>query len=386
VLRLRYVPTFLVVGLFVSVLTVPLSIGASSPKIASNLPEFGVSVVIDDTPPMPDSQEIAQAQNVFTYVASLGADAVSINFPFYMASQTASTVSSGSGTPTPATIRAIVEVAEEHGLKVQLRPLMSETIFDTNVTGEWRGTIVLANIGEWFQSYWNWLKPYLIVAKDTNVGTFAIGSELNTLISSSSTSSKYPGAPTIGNHNFLGYWLVLRHEAQSIIGDHLVYAASHLEFASVPDISFGYDAYYPVILPKGTPAPSATTTSAVVSEFTTGMEKAYGSTGFASTLPSTRLEEVGIGAVVGAWTRPNDFSYPADTPIARWVQADWDTAMCDTFLHDNMTGIYFWAVSFQGFSPTYNADTNDPPSLYDFEGTITQTAIANCFAQIRAAH
>jgi hypothetical protein len=60
--------------------------------------------------------------------------------------------------------------------------------------------------------------------------------------------------------------------------------------------------------------------------------------------------------------------------------------MCDTFIHDNMSGLYFWSVDFNNFSPTYDADTNHPPSLYDFENTASQSAIESCFAQIKAAH
>jgi hypothetical protein len=382
VTRRRLIPICLTVGLFVSALAVPTTLGALSPRSSSSLPEFGISVTLNDTAPMADNLQMAQAQAVFSYVASLGADAVAINFPFYMSSQSSSTVTSGSGTPTPAALKGMIEIAEENGLKVQLRPLMSESDFDTPITGAWRGSIVPANIGEWFESYWTWLEPYLVVAEETNVGSVAIGSELNSLISPGATSSK-TGEPTIGIHNFLGYWITLRNEAQAIIGDRMVYAASHLDFSTVPGIGFGYDAYYPVILPAGTkPFNSSTPASTVVSAFLSSMEKSYQSAGFAATLSATRLEEVGIAAAGGAWTHPNDFGYPSNTPVERWVQADWDTAMCDTFIHFNMTGLYFWSVNFNQFSPTYNASA----ALYDFEKTSTQMAIEGCFTKIRADH
>lgn len=379
--RRRWIPVCLTAGLFLSALAVP-SLGATTPRTSSPLPEFGIGVTINDDPPLPDNQEMAQAQSVFSYVASLGADSVSINFPFYMASQSASSVYSGSGTPSPAALKGIIEIAEENGLSVQLRPLMSEADFDTPITGEWRGSIVPSNVGAWFTSYWNWLEPYLIVAKQTDVESFAIGSELNTLVSAGATTSATPGAPVVGIHNWLPYWLILRHEVQSIIGDKMVYAASHLLYATIPGVQFGYDAYYPVTIPAGDPPPSESDTTTTVNEFAASMEKSFQSDGFAATLSSTRLEEVGIAAAANAWTQPNDFNYPSDTPIERWVQADWDSAMCDTFMHYNMTGLYFWDVNFNGYSPSYNASD----SLYDFEKTATETAIRTCFAEIRAAH
>lgn len=351
------------------------------PRTTGSSQEYGVAVVFSDTPPLSDTQEIAQARKVFAYIEGLGANAVSLNFFFYQASQTSDSVSSGSGTPSPDVLKAIIEVAEADGLTVQLRPLMSESVFDTPITGAWRGSIVPSNPAAWFASYEEWLKPYAVVAEETGVTSFAIGSELNTLVTATPTTAK-GGEPTIGAHNYLNYWAVLYQDLQSILGDRLVYADSHLIFQTVPGTQFGFDAWTPVKIPSGDPTPTSTTPAAtVVGEFEPSMLADFASSGFPSTLQTARLEEVGIAAVQGAWTQPNDYNYPVDTPVARWVQADWFTAMCDAFKTDHMKGMYVWDVDFNTFSPTYDADTAG--DIYNFEGTSAQTALESCFASLR---
>lgn len=375
--RSRVWPVALVATIAAASFVGPTATSATSDS--ASLPNFGISVAFSDSPPLPDPAEMAQAQAVFSYVAGLGADAVSLDFPFYMSSQSASSVSSGSGTPSPETLKGIIEIAENDGLRVQLRPLMSEANFDGSYTRAWRGTIVPADINAWFSSYWTWLRPYLVVAKQTNAASFVIGSELTSLISPNKTTSS-TGEPTIGVHNFLGDWLVLRREAQSIVGDRLMYAASHFQFSTVPDIAFGYDAYAPVIIPSDEPPPSPTNPN-TVNEFVASMESSFQMPRFAAPLSSTTLEEVGIPAAYNAWEIPNVYAYAPGTPVERWVQADWDTAMCTTFIHDDMAGIYFWAVDFNTFTPSLNASAD----LYNFERTETQTAISSCFSNIRAA-
>jgi hypothetical protein len=368
--------TFIVAVACVAVaVVVPPALASNRAHYSTGLPELGIVVDFSDTAPLSDSKEVAQAQRVFSYVASLGANAVSLNFPFYMSSQTASTVASGIGTPSPDVLAAIVEVARQDGLTVQLRPDLSELGDDTPKTGNWRGTIAPANPSEWFISYGNWLKPYAIVAKQTGVTSFSIGVELSSLVTATPTKH-------IGAHNYLTYWVPLTQNLQTILGDRLLYSAAHLNFQSVPGVQFGFDAYNPVTLAKDVAKPTSKTLKAtVVSDFVPSISKGFQAAGFASTLNSTRLEEVGIAAVDGAWTQPNNFNYPPNTAVARWVQADYDTAMCNVFESDHMAGIYFYDLDFNTFSPSFNADTAH--SLYNWEGTATASSISSCFAQVR---
>jgi hypothetical protein len=195
---LKIAPAALGATCIVCSLAIPPALASNSPHQAQSAPEMGVSVVFSDVAPLPDNQELAQAQRVFKYISGLGANAVSLNIPFYMSSQSASTVSSGIGTPSAPVLRAIIEVARQDGLSVQLRPLLSELGDDTVTTGEWRGSIVPADPAEWFASYWTWLEPYVLVAKQTGVSSFSIGAELNTMVTATPSTATSPEAPTIG--------------------------------------------------------------------------------------------------------------------------------------------------------------------------------------------
>lgn len=335
----------------------------SHPRLVpASTTELGIAVYLSDAAPLADGPEIALAHQVFGYVKSLDANSVSINFPFYEVGQTptngqmtASAVQSGSGTPSVQLLASFVRVAQQDGLTVQLRPLLSEEGDSISQAFGWRGAIAPANVNAWFQSYWTWLRPYLVMARTTGVGSFSIGAELSSLL------------PYATN------WIQLIHRAQSVYGPNVIYSNAHAALLTVPSTRLGFDAYFSVTPPTGT----TVNQSNAISIFTNGIQNGFVTDRFPATFRTTRIEEVGIAAVRGAWQFPNVSLYPAGTPIVRWVQADWYTATCNVAKSLHMHGLYFWGVGFNYFSPSYNADVG--ANSFRFQGTISETAIKSCF-------
>ena len=350
-----------------------------TPKISSWHPELGFDVIFGDGPLLSDKQEISKASQVFAYSASLGANAVALNFNFYEVGQspshseeTASAVQSGTGTPSPQLLSSIIILAESYGLKVQLRPLLSEEGDVANISA--RSTISPTDPVSWFHSYEAWLKPYLYVAAADNVTSISIGSELGSLVTA------YPGT-FIGAHNFLPEWLALTQFAGSIYHGSMLYAASHATTATVPGVGFGFDAYTAISLPSGSPHPTgATPLSTVIAEFTPGITKNYQLETPASP-GQTRIEEMGLPAVDNAWLTPSEYAYFPTPTVQRWVQEAWITANCNVFISKHMLGLYIWGISLNSFSPTYNADTAADP--YNFQGTASEASISSCFSNAK---
>lgn len=360
-------------------MTISLALATASIAFASHdsLPgstvdTHGVDVLIDNTSRVSDRAVMEKAEKLFSYVEGLGANAVSLNFPFFMNGLTDSDVFPEAATPSPALMRTLIEVAESDGLQVQLRPLVE---LNGGKAGAWRGIIQPQSVSEWFRAYWDCLEPYAIVAAQTDVTSFSIGAELNSLVED---------APVNGSRNRFGwnndipYWEGLVQEFRSVVGNGLLYSASRLSVSTIPGIAFGYDEYTPVDLPSNRQPMSSTPMAQVVNEFTASIEQTIHRSTFPA-LSSVSLEEVDLGAYVGAWRTPWMVGAPSGTPVARWVQADWDTAMCNVFLKNNMAGIYFWTLNLPRFSSAPNKANGE--SFGGFVGTATASAIASCFAR-----
>ena len=275
-------------------------------------------------------------------------------------------------TPSPTLLRTLIEVAESDRLQVQLRPLVN---INGGSLAKWRGVIRPRSVSAWFASYWTCLKPYAIVAAETGVTSFSVGAELNSLVEDA-PSARPPRA--FAWNNDLPYWDVLIQQLRSIVGDRLLYSASHLSLSTVPGVGFGYDFYAPITFPKRG-APTASTPSAkVVLEFEGAMEHAIHRAGFPA-LTTVSLEEVGIGAFVGAWQEPWLIGGPKGAKVARWVQEDWDTALCDVSLTNHMSSIYFWSLYLPCFSVSHAKANN--ANIGGFVGTPTVSSIRACFAR-----
>jgi hypothetical protein len=325
-------------------------LGASGVTVA---PELGIAVNVSDTMAYNPATAVADAEKVFAYVKALNANSVSIVYPFYVTSQTSNDPHSGLGTPSVSSLAAVVAQARRDGLRVQLRPLLSDAQFNTPVTQKWRGSLTPTNPAAWFNAYWNWLEPYVAMAKLEGVTSFSMGAEFDSLM------TFYPGL-----------WEALLHKTQSIFGRDVVYSLGHLTYYTVPNARVGWDAYDRVSL-------TTLSQATAVSVLTPIIEGFYVRNGFPAPPNKVRLEEVGIPALMGAWQAPSIYTNPKSLPVTRWVQQDWFTANCNAFWKYHMQGIYFWTLNFDGFNALTN-NTNDP---YDWQNTTSAIAIKQCFAR-----
>jgi hypothetical protein len=316
-------------------------------------PQLGIAVVVDNQSEFTTPQALAQAKELFTYVKSLKANAVALNFPFYMTSLTSSDPTSGAGTPSPARIAALTMLARGMGLQVQLRPYLSEANFPPP---DWRGMIAPKNLRAWFTNYLTFLRPYLVVAGSTGVTSFCIAAELTSML------------------NYLNYWIPLVNRAKSIFGGEIIFSENFPPpLETLPGTELGWDAYTPVVL--------SSDAQATVANLTKGDLANYQSPGFQATPEQTTLEEVGISAVSKAyltpWMTPSNVGFPQGAPIMRFIQTNWFAAACNAFWTLHMKGIYFWVLYLAEFSPTEN-DSSLYPNWMD---TPTATAIKSCFAR-----
>jgi opacity protein-like surface antigen len=326
--------------------------GASAVVAHVNHPahELGVAVKFGEGQIGSDATVMTEFTQVFHHLGVIHANAVSINFPFYMSSQTASSVQSAKFTPSPFLVGQVVRLAHRDGFTVQLRPYLSETNFNTAVTGNWRGSIKPANVPAWFASYRAWLAPYVAVARLTGVESFSIGTEFNSLLT------------------YVGYWMQTANWASHILGGPTIYSASHLGVQNFPNTQLGWDAY-PVI--------HGLTDTSSVAQITNGLESYLRTLGFPNGLTSIRMEEVGIPALSGAYTFPSFFYQKPPYNVIRSIQANWFQAMCNSFWALHMKGIYFWAIDASQYSPSRNYAT-DP---FDWIGTASESQIASCFTR-----
>jgi hypothetical protein len=316
-------------------------------------PELGISVSISDSQSFAPSSAVATAHNVDTYALSLGANSISLNFPLYVTSQTSNDPHSGIGTPSVSALQAIITQMERDGLSVQLRPLVSDYAFNLAGQGVWRGNLAPSDPTAWFNAYWNWFEPYAAMAGRSGVASLSIGTELESLVL-----------------NYPSRWVELLHRTEALYHGTIVYSMGHLTYNTFPGVAVGWDAYNRVPLATIDPTQAISVLTPIVQSF-------YTRPGFPSALGQVRLEEVGIPAIIGAWQAPSIYQNPLNLPVARWVQSAWFTAQCNAFWHFHMKGIYFWAIGFNGFTPTHD-DTLSP---YQWANTSAATSIQQCFAR-----
>lgn len=344
--------------IFAGVLTIVIA-GVGLPEVASSTvatraqatwtPIKGIAVDVSKASAITDAQTIAKAKEVFAWVVSLHANAVSLNFPFYQSGRTSVTPEASSITPSPGRLAAITAVAHDYNLNVVWRPYLSER----NFRGFARASIQPWNTRLWFTNYWVFLKPYLEAAKMAGANSFSIAIEMTSLLS------------------YVDYWTPLVRQAKQVFGSQIFYSSSHVPYETVPLTHFGYDAYAPI--------KEKSDAEATVGNFTVGFEKNFKAARFPTTPQDTTIEELGIPGVTGAYNVPNQYSFPPGTRIVRSVQANWFAGACNAFVHYHMAGIYFWSVNLEGFTPTEN-DSANPDG---WVGTSTQSVISKCFATVR---
>jgi hypothetical protein len=303
----------------------------------------GVAVYVTTTP-----SSIAQATATFAYVASLGANAVQLDFPFEMSSGTSNDPGPISGiTPTPSLLSSMAEIAAGDGLKVQFRPLL----YEGNLTPfSWRGEIKPSDPALWFATYWSFLEPYLAVAQTDGVESVYIESELDSMVTPDKSSD----------------WNTLRDEAAGVFSGALLGTTSHTAYIERTGIAQAYDDYDPTIVPN----------NASVATLTASLENSLSYDAIPGSRRSLTLSEVGIAAATHAFWQPWQFT--VSPPIKRSIQARWFTAMCDMTKAEHLRGIFFWDLNLSTFSPT----ENDSTSPTGWVGTSSATAIESCFAKL----
>ena len=326
----------------------------SSPAGAARTTELGINVMIYDAWPQ-DADALASADQTFTYLEGLGATAVALNFSFAMDSATGSVISAAATTPSPTLLGAMVDEARNHGLSVELRPLLDES----TVQPRWRGSIAPADPKAWFTSYGQFLAPYVTLAATHQIHRFVIGAELVSMIRFAKQWKHLIGGIT---------------PTTSITGTELSVDGNWQPVIGVAGVGYGMDFYQPVILPQGT-KPTVTSFQAAMHANLRGVFS-----GPASTAPvplhQLVLSEVGIAAVKGAWVQPWQTYATQSVTITRRIQAHWFTAACQTAKADHLKGIYFWSVF---LAPWTSPTQDDSASPYEWVGTASAAAIRSCF-------
>jgi hypothetical protein len=325
-------------------LAVPTGQTASA---AQTRPELGINVVVDMSISTPTTA-LAQLKKVFAYCVSLHANAVALNFPFYVSSTTANDPHSGVGTPSVSLLGQMIALAQHVHLRVQLRPGLDER----NLRPSWRGAIAPSDPAAWFSAYWTWMEPYLALAQSTRASSFDIGMELDSLVS-----------------NDGALWPQLVSEAAGVYSGTLLYAGGNGIYISTPGTHLAYDAYQPIYEPNNK--------AATVAALTAGFQRNFNDLNVPGGLGSLRLGEVGLSATTGAYDEPYQFNFPANLPVVRSVQTNWFKAACNFFWSNHVAGIYFWALFMNSFSPT----ENDSAIPTEWVGTPSATAIRSCFAR-----
>jgi hypothetical protein len=267
----------------------------------------------------------SDAVDQFRELAGLGANSIALAFPIYMTSLNSSTVFASKTcgtnfqTPSPARLAVAIRVAHSLHLKVFLRPLISETTLKAG--GGWRGTIHPLNEERWFTSYLAVLTPYLRLAQQLHVESFAVSTELDSLATASN-------------------WSTFIRNVRRYYKGSLVFTVTWTQNASGKvrhgGTSPGMDTYQLASLPD----------DATPSELLTAWNNALAHTNTVPfSLSSATIDEVAILAQDGAYSTPWVWSLPAAThPFDPRIQANWYSMVCSFFKSHNMRGIYFWGI------------------------------------------
>lgn len=241
---------------------------------------------------------------------------------------------------TPASLAKGVEAAHARGFKVFIEPLISLDMRGPNHS-TWAGVISFPyhpeDIGPWFESYWQALKPYMEVAQRTGAEQMAVGTEL----------AEMENAPDI-------YWYWLIAQARSVYSGRLTYdmnfsSLSHPARPWMRDPSLaalGVSLYLTI---AKTIAPRSPEVVAELWAKNAGQPFDQ----FARSLGRPMfISEIGYRDNADALFRPfNQFTHAPPDPAlqAAAYNAALLYALSDPYIH----GIYFWAWSLPPFSPNW---------------------------------
>jgi hypothetical protein len=310
-------------------------------------PQLGVQVYWQDNPA--DALEVlhAKAGRVFDHVVGIEANSVSISFPFFTDTITASTLHSDLRTPSPQRLGMVVDDARRSGLRVAVRPLLDEANLIAVDSKDWRGTLDPADRDSWFASYRTFLTPYLEMAERHRVQTFVLGAELSVM----------QDDPR---------WVALAEYARTVFTGELAYSANWdavtTARANVPTDMIGIDAYPKLDLRRGTSeAEMLDAWRAWLARTTPGKP--------------TLLYEVGAAAEARTVDNPAVPHRPG-TPLDEGTQARWFAAACQAAQDQRLGGLYWWKISFDD-EPLHADPVHDRHD--SFLGRSAEAAMRECF-------
>jgi hypothetical protein len=320
------------------------------------MPQLGVDVYWQANPSDNDSVIAAKARRIVNYAISLGANSISLSFPFYTYGLTSNVVyASPQTTPSPEHIAIFLSAAAASHIRVTLRPVLNEDILVQQDPNAWRGSIDPAAVSAWFSSYQQLLIPYAQVAASGGAATFVVGTELESL----------QGDPQ---------WAALISAVQAVYPGQVIYDQNYLDFTDhitdQPLAAANIDAYPRFSLPDSAP----------VSELASDWENFLSHGPHSVVLSQMVLSEVGIDAVSGSYDDPGTWVGMSGAPIEQSIQVNWFQAVCQAVQADHLAGVYWWDVNFDAdpANPA-QADSGDPIT---FIGRAGQSEIKACFTQI----
>ena len=242
---------------------------------------------------------------------------------------------------TPASLAQGVAAAHAHGFKVFIEPLLSIEAPTPDSGSRWAGAVHFPNhpkdIGLWFESYWQALKPYMEVAQRAHVEQMAIATELEAM----------EGAPAI-------YWYWLIAQARSVYSGRLTYdmnftsltrpVRSWMRAPGLVAIGISFYRTISTTIEPRSPEAVAELWAKVAGRPLDVFAQRLGRPIF--------LSEIGYRNSADALRRP--YAYTTDAPPDPALQAAAYNAallyvLSDPYIH----GIYFWGWSMPPFSPNW---------------------------------
>lgn len=276
------------------------------------------------------------------YAQSLGANALSVSFPYFVSGPKARSVYGTTSTPTPAQLAIIAQDAEQAGLYFSIRPLLDQRTLKKGGRVYWKPV----DLPALFASYEKFLRPYAQMAQRYHIQEIIIGTEFDEFYNSPywGKLAAYLRRYYRGTFGFSNNWNVpvTRRVKSGVV--QLVDA-------------------YPIMKLNDNASPRTLTGS--WDDYLRRYQR------------GTVLSEVGIAALSGAYRAPYNAS-PNGEPLKPYIQERWFTAACDAVANSRDGGIYFWVLNVG--QPLNVPPTKSTPAAWvDGPGA---TAIAACFKHL----
>jgi hypothetical protein len=278
------------------------------------------------------------------YVQSLGANALSVSFPYFVSGPKAKSVHGNAATPTPAQLAIIAKDAEDAGLYFSIRPLLDQRTLGKGGRVYWKPV----DLPALFASYEKFLRPYAQMAQHYHIQAIIIGAEFD----------EFYNSPQWGK--LASYLRRYYHGTLAYSNNWDVRFTRRVKSGGVVQL---LDAY-PIMKLNDNASPRTLTAS-----WDAYLRRYPG---------STVLSEVGIAALSGAYRAPYNAS-PNGKPLKPYIQERWFTAACDAVANSRDGGIYFWVVNV-GQPLNVPPTESDPAAWVDGPGA---TAVTACFKHLR---